>query len=333
MSGRRRQLPAADPAAINPGTEDSDADANPVVEDSAAAFASLVQPFMVSMTAAMATAITNAPINTANIAAAAATVVRTVPKAFASISSSIDPFDNLSTDMNTREVKALWYTITRMPGAWLKVGVAVTVANAEALQDLIRDKAASYGLDCSIDIPTTGTGAVESAPKTIGGKDYANANLGNFVRLLDKIHQVTLVDVRSFEGWYFGGPSSKLAASANMKIEPLDSNAIGNLGLVNCQKIQMHQHRVIFHHLFKNAVSQSSYTSFFPDKSLYTYTDVVTGREIVGRLTLLKLMYAVIKPQLAVYHRTAEMRMEALTLSDCDNNVRTFLTKQQENVL
>ena len=25
--------------------------------------------------------------------------------------------------------------------------------------------------------------------------------------------------------------------------------------------------------------------------------------------------------------------MEALTLSDCDNNVRTFLTKQQENVL
>ena len=27
------------------------------------------------------------------------------------------------------------------------------------------------------------------------------------------------------------------------------------------------------------------------------------------------------------------MRMEALTLSDCDNNVHTLLTKQQENVL
>ena len=66
---------------------------------------------------------------------------------------------------------------------------------------------------------------------------------------------------------------------------------------------------------------------------MYTYTDVVTGREIVGGLTLLKLMYAVIKPQLAVYHRTTEVRMEALTLSECDNNVRTFLTEQQENVL
>ena len=64
------------------------------------------------------------------------------------------------------------------------------------------------------------------------------------------------------------------------------------------------------------------------DKKIYTYTDVVTGREIVGGLTFLKLMYEVIKPQLAVDHDTTEMRMEALTLSDCDNNVHTFLTKQ-----
>ena len=108
MSGRRRQPPAADPEAINPGTEDSDADAIPAVEDSAAAFASLVQPFMASMTSAITTAITNASTNAANIAAAAATAVRTVPKVVASISSSIDPFNNLSTDMNMREGKAFW---------------------------------------------------------------------------------------------------------------------------------------------------------------------------------------------------------------------------------
>ena len=84
-----------------------------------------------------------------------------------------------------------------------------------------------------MDIPTTGTGAVESAPKTIGGKDYTNANLGNFVIFLDKIHQVNLDDVRNFEGWYFGGPNSTLAISANMKIEPLDPHTIENLGLVN----------------------------------------------------------------------------------------------------
>ena len=112
----------------------------------------------------------------------------------------------------------MWYTITRMPGAWPKAGVAVTVANAEALQDLIIYKVTSYGLNRSMNIPTTGTGAVESAPKTIGGKDYANTNLENFVSFLDKTQQVNLVDVCNFKGWYFGGLNSKLAVSANMKI-------------------------------------------------------------------------------------------------------------------
>ena len=147
MSGRRRQTPAADPEAINPGTEDLDTDANPAIKDSAAAFSGIKQPFMASMTAAIATAITTASKNVADIAAAANTAVRTMPKAVASIFSSIDPFDNLLTDMNTREGKEFWYTITRMPGAWPKAGVNVTVANAEALQDLIRDKVTSSGLE------------------------------------------------------------------------------------------------------------------------------------------------------------------------------------------
>ena len=147
MSGQMRKPPAADPAAIQPRAEDSDADANPSVEDSTAEFAGIMQPFMVSMNADIATSITTASMNAANIAAAAATSVRTVPKVAVLISSAIDPFENLSTDMNTREGKALWYMITRMSGACPKAGVAVTVANAEALQDLIRDKVTSYSLN------------------------------------------------------------------------------------------------------------------------------------------------------------------------------------------
>ena len=134
MSGQRRQPPAADPAVINPGTEYLDADANPAVGNSTVAFASLIQPFMASMIAAIMNSITTASTNAANIAATAATAVRTMPKAVALISLSIDQFDNLSMDMNTREGKALWYTITRIPGACPNAGVAVTVANAEALQ-------------------------------------------------------------------------------------------------------------------------------------------------------------------------------------------------------
>ena len=87
-----------------------------------------------------------------------------------------------------------------MSGAWPKAGVAVTVANAEALQDLIRDKVTLYCLNQSMEILTIGTGAVESAPKTIGRKDYANSNLGNFVSFLDKIHQVNLENIQNFKG-------------------------------------------------------------------------------------------------------------------------------------
>ena len=56
---------------------------------------------------------------------------------------------------------------------------------------------------------------------------------------LDKIHQVNLFDVRNFEGWYFRGLKSKLTVSDNTKIDPLDPNTIGYLGLVNLQKIQL----------------------------------------------------------------------------------------------
>ena len=90
--------------------------------------------------------------------------------------------------------------ITRISGAWPNAGAAVTVENAEALQDIIRNKVTSYGLDRSMEIPTTGTGAVESSPKTIGVNDYANANLGDFVSFLDNFHQVNLDDVQNFEG-------------------------------------------------------------------------------------------------------------------------------------
>ena len=90
-------MTVANPAAINPGT----------VNDSADAFAGLIQPFMASLTSDITTAITPTSMNAANIAAAADTAIRNVPKAVASISLSIDQFDNLSMEINRREGKAL----------------------------------------------------------------------------------------------------------------------------------------------------------------------------------------------------------------------------------
>ena len=122
-----------------------------------------------------------------------------------------------------------------------------------------------------------------------------------------------------------------------MKIDSLDSNAIGNLGLVILQKIQLCQHSVIFHHMFKNAVYRSSYTYFSLNKKMYTYTDVVTVREIVIGLTLLKLMYVVINPQIAgrsPHNRDAHgfadsLRLQHSSLIDPFENLSTDMNTRE----
>ena len=229
----RRAAANAEAPVVAPG-------ANP---DPASIVIRMMEPMLAAMSKAIVEAMTTGATITATAASAAATSAAAAATAAVAlpstkpISSSIDPFDSLSTDMDSKEEKALWYAITAMTRDWPKRGVSCTVQNAEKFQDLYRDKVTSYGLDRSMEIPTTGTGAIESAPKTSGGNAYAHANLGTFLNFLDKVHQVKLEEIRAFEGWYCSSSGSSLAISADMKIEPLDPNAAGNQELVSIMRL------------------------------------------------------------------------------------------------
>ena len=127
-----------------------------------------------------------------------------------------------------------------------------------------------------------------------------------------------------------GGANSTLAASTDQEIKAIDPNAAGNAGLVNRHKIHLRRLSTVMHFIFKNNITRTSYTSFQPNKDKFVYKDEITGREITCGLILFKMALDVMKPQLVIDHRAKERELESLTLENCANDVRTFLTKMQE---
>ena len=115
-----------------------------------------------------------------------------------------------------------------------------------------------------------------------------------------------------------------------MKVEPIDPNKEGNVGLVNRYKIRLRQLSGALHFILKNHISRTSYNSFHPDKEKFLYKDDRSGRQITCGLILFTMALQVIKPQLVIDHRAKERKMEDLTIASCQDNVRTYLTRMQE---
>ena len=76
----------------------------------------------------------------------------------------------------------------------------MTVAEAETILDLFKDRATQYGLYYIINVPTTGIGRVESQAWTLIGIYYHNAKLGSLKNLLKDIHALTTDHVRAYSG-------------------------------------------------------------------------------------------------------------------------------------
>ena len=110
------------------------AEANPGPADPANIVLRMMQPMMAALSTAIVEAVTTGATSAATAAAAAATTAAAIAAAAAAaqpttktISSSIDPFDSLSTDMSSKDGKTLWYAITKMNGDWPKKGITCTV--------------------------------------------------------------------------------------------------------------------------------------------------------------------------------------------------------------
>ena len=95
-----------------------------------------------------------------------------------------------------------------------------------------------------MNVPTSGTGALETASRTFEGKEYHNVNLNDYVNILKEPHKLILEDVRNFSAWIMGDKTSslKILAEADMVIKAIDPNKTGNVGLTNKHRILLRQY-------------------------------------------------------------------------------------------
>ena len=110
-----------------------------------------------------------------------------------------------------------------------------------------------------------------------------------------------------------------------MIIKAIDPNKLGNVGLINHEKIRNRQFSSAFNLILKEHLERSSLISLNPRKAMFTYTDVVTGHKVDCGLIKLWFFLNIVKPELVVDYREHKMKLEALTLRACGNNVQTFL--------
>ena len=149
----------------------------------AAAFTALVEAMTNAITAAV-TAATSIP----GSVSAAAKKTR--------ISTAINPYDTESMNLSSKEGKHHWQMVTQREEGWKLL--SLTTENSEVLADLFKDRAGQFGLDPIVNVPTSGTGALETAPRTFEGKEYHNVNLNDYVNILKEPHKLTLEDVRKY---------------------------------------------------------------------------------------------------------------------------------------
>ena len=99
--------------------------------------------------------------------------------------------------------------------------------------------------------------------------------------------------------------------SADMIIKAIESNATGNVGLMNHEKVRNRQFSSALNFIFKNHLQQASFISLNPKESKFTYTDEVTGRKVDCGLVKLWTILNIVKPQLVVDYRKHERKLYA----------------------
>ena len=127
-----------------------------------------------------------------------------------------------------------------------------------------------------------------------------------------------------------GNKTSTLTKYSDMKINAINLNEAGNLGLVNRYKILLRQLSGSLYFILENNVSRTSNNSFQTKKSKFIYTDDRSEQKITCGLTLFMMALQVTKPHLVINHQAKERKMEDLKFESCEKNVCTYLTNMQE---
>ena len=98
-------------------------------------------------------------------------------------------------NFSSKEGKPQCQMVTQKEEGWKLL--SLTTDNSEFLADLFKN-AGQFGLGPIVMVPTSGTGAVQTVPRTIKGKEYHNVHLRDYANILTEPHKLTLEDVRKF---------------------------------------------------------------------------------------------------------------------------------------
>ena len=181
--------------------------------------------------------------------------------------------------MKTKEGKYRWHLTTKTAEEWKNDGISATVDHANKILDLFKDCSVQFGLDNIMNIPISGTGAVHATPLNIVGLYHWNLDVRDYIKILTSYHQLFLDQFCAFYGWFMGNKTSTLTKYYDMKINAIDLNDAGILGLVNRYKTRLRKLSRDLHFILKNPVSRTSYNSFDPEKrSSFTHMTALGGR-------------------------------------------------------
>ena len=86
--------------------------------------------------------------------------------------------------------------------------LSLTTDNSEAIADLFNDWAGQFGFNPIINVPSSGTGAVEENPRIVAGVDYCNMDLDDTINILKEPHKLTLKTVKEYSAWFMGNKLS-----------------------------------------------------------------------------------------------------------------------------
>ena len=122
-------------------------------------------------------------------------------------------------DADKKYEKYQWAVVTNiMDGCKL---VTTNVENAKNMMELFKDWQTQFGLYPLLMVPTTGTGAIKSIPRTIYGEDCWYADITDFKSVIVNIHELSLDQVRAWYGWFMGREYQEPWISDNMAIKDI----------------------------------------------------------------------------------------------------------------
>ena len=243
-------------------------------------------------------------------------------------STSIDPYNTNSMDVEKKDENNQWAVITKMMDGWKLV--TANLENAENLMDLFKDHQTQFGLDPLLMVPTAVTGTIKAIPCTIFGQDYWDTGIANFKSVLVNIQMLSLDQVRAWNGWFWGGEFQELRISYDMLIKSIYPNEGNNHFQLIATRFDSVDSPVRFNSLPRTTSSAPDITTYIYARRFFEYINESTVRRIVYGLIFFKLSMAVMKPQLLVDHSENGKELKEMTPPKYGNYFFQLLTLMQE---